>query len=168
MHALRALVPVFAVAMTLTPADNPPAASADDPRAAQFDFWLGDWDVSSDGKPAATNTITREYDGAVIVERFVGTAETNLDGMSVSVFNRNTGKWHQTWVDDKGGYLDFVGEFKDGKMILTRRTTLQGKDVVQRMVWFNIAPDSFDWTWERSDDDGATWTTVWPLRYQRR
>ena len=168
MNAARTIVPLFAIAMTFTAGNIPPAAADDDPRAAQFDFWVGSWDLTSGGKPAGTNTITREYDGAVIMERFVGSAETALNGMSVSVFDKNTGKWRQTWVDNQGGYLDFVGEFADGKMILSRRTTLQGKDVVQRMVWFNITPDSFDWSWERSEDDGTTWKTVWPIHYTRK
>lgn len=167
MNAMLVVVPLFATLMTLTAGNLPPAA-ADDPRAGQFDFWLGSWDITSAGQPAGTNTITREYDGAVIMERFVGSAETGLNGMSVSVFNRNTGRWQQTWVDNKGAYLDFTGEFSDGKMILSRRTTLQDKDVVQRMVWFNITPDSFDWNWDRSEDDGKTWKTVWPLHYTRK
>src|SRR5579859_2093331 len=44
----------------------------------------------------------------------------HLRGMSVSTFVTRAGKWKQIWVDNKGGYLDFVGECKDGKMILSR------------------------------------------------
>ncbi len=136
--------------------------------ASHFDFWLGEWNLTSNGKPAGTNTITREYDGAVVMERFVGSGDTRLEGMSVSVFDPRTGNWRQTWVDNQGGYLDFVGGFSDGKMILSRRTTIEGKEVHQRMVWFNITPASFDWNWERSDDGGATWQTLWPLHYERK
>jgi hypothetical protein len=159
------LVVAAAVAMTSGSISSTPAGEAS--AAAQFDFWLGSWELTSGGKPAGTNTITREYDGAVIMERFAGTGENALRGMSVSVFNKNTGRWNQTWVDNQGGYLDFEGGFDDGKMILSRRATIQGKDVVQRMVWFNITADSFDWNWERSDDDGATWNTLWPIHYER-
>lgn len=101
------------------------------------------------------------------MERFRGTGDGALEGMSVSVFSAATGKWHQTWVDNKGGYLDFTGGYADGRMILSRRATIEGKDVLQRMVWFNITPDSFDWNWERSEDQGATWQTLWPIHYQR-
>ena len=168
MNALRATVLLLISVMTISTGNIPPAAADEDPRAAQFDFWVGSWALTSGGKQTGTNTITKEYDGAVIMERFVGTAATALQGMSVSVFDKNTGQWRQTWVDNQGAYLDFVGGFADEKMILSRRTTLQGTDVVQRMVWFNITPDSFDWNWERSDDDGATWTTVWPIHYVRQ
>jgi hypothetical protein len=76
--------------------------------------------------------------------------------------------WHQTWVDNQGAYLDFTGEFGDGKMILSRHATVKGQEILQRMVWSNITPDSFDWSWERSDDDGTTWKVLWPLQYVRK
>ncbi len=168
MDILRALMLVLAIAATLN-VGNSSSASAETPSpATRFDFWIGNWELSSAGKAAGTNTITREYDGAVIMERFVGTGDSQLEGMSVSVFNKNTGKWHQTWVDNQGSYLDFTGGFADGRMILSRKATIQGKEALQRMVWFNITPDSFDWHWERSDDDGATWNVLWPLHYERK
>jgi hypothetical protein len=141
-------------------------AATPDPRAAQFDFWIGNWELTSNDQDAGTNTITREFDGAVIMERFRGTA--GLNGMSVSVFNQNTGKWHQTWVDNQGGYLDFTGGFADGKMILSRRASKDGTEFMQRMVWSNITDKSFDWSWERSDDKGETWKVLWPLHYVRK
>lgn len=159
--AMLAFAAVMAFASTPSPAEETP-------QAARFDFWLGNWDLTSNGQPAGTNTITREYGGSVIMERFVGTGAARLEGLSVSVFNPNTGKWQQTWVDNQGGYLDFTGEFSGDRMVLSRRATIQGKEVLQRMVWCNIEPDSFDWNWERSDDNGATWQTVWPIHYVRR
>ena len=91
-----------------------------------------------------------------------------LRGMSVSIYDVRSGAWKQTWVDNQGGYLDFTGEFKDGQMILSRQAkTPDGKPVQQRMVWKNIFPAAFDWSWERSLDGGQTWQVLWPLHYQR-
>ena len=47
----------------------------------------------------------------------------HLRGRSASIFDVSAGKWKQTWVDNEGGYLDFVGEFKDGQMVLEREAT---------------------------------------------
>ncbi len=58
--------------------------------------------------------------------------------MSVSVFSKEDSRWHQTWVDSSGSYLDFVGGFADGKMILVRNGIVEGKPVKQRMVWYDI------------------------------
>jgi len=88
--------------------------------------------------------------------------------MSVSTLNARTGKWQQTWVDNQGSYLDFIGEFKDSRMVLQRRATINGKEVLQRMVWYDIIKDRLQWNWERSEDDGKTWTVVWSIKYLRR
>jgi hypothetical protein len=36
------------------------------------------------------------------------------------------------------------------------------------MVWQDISRDSLNWFWERSDNDGKTWTTVWKVHYRRK
>jgi hypothetical protein len=75
----------------------------------------------------------------------------------------------QTWVDNSGSYLDLIGEFKDGQMILVREADDgSGRKLLQRMVWKNIRPDSLDWSWERSEDEGKTWRVLWLIHYQRR
>ena len=70
-----------------------------------------------------SNSIKHALDGCVIEENFVGGPETPLQGRSFSMFDAPSGKWKQTWVDNQGAYLDFVGEFKDGQMVLAREAT---------------------------------------------
>ena len=150
---------------------NPCAA----PEQKQFDFWVGEWDVSWPGSQPgetlhATNSIHRILDNCVVEENFQAEAPPPpLHGKSLSLFDTRSGKWKQTWVDNQGGYLDFIGEFRDGQMILARKfTDPKGLEIHQRMVWKNISPQAFDWSWERSEDSGKTWKVVWPLRYQRK
>lgn len=148
------------------------------PAKHQFDFWLGEWDLTwpgeQSGLPAGqigrgTNSIKAILDSAVIQENFVALAPNSLRGMSVSVYNQRLDKWQQTWVDNQSSYLDFVGEFKDGKMILARQaTTRNGKEIIQRMVWHNIAKDRLDWNWEASEDGGKTWKVNWQIHYTRK
>ncbi len=140
----------------------------------QLDFWVGDWDLTwpgQNGQPEqhGRNRVERELGDCVIHEHFSDEATPPFQGTSVSVFNTRNGKWQQTWVDNQGEYLDFVGEFKDGQMVLSREAVgKDGKKFHQRMVFKNIKPDSLDWSWERSDDGGATWKVMWPIHYQRR
>jgi hypothetical protein len=92
-----------------------------------------------------------------------------LRGKSVSTFDGRSGKWKQTWVDNQGGYLDFVGQFENGQMILSRiGAKPDGTKILQRMVWKNISHDEFDWSWESSSDGGKTWKVVWPIHYKRK
>ncbi len=155
-------------------AQDPPQSPCAAPEYRQFDFWVGEWELSwpasgtSEGKSGqGTNRIERALGDCVILEHFTGAPGMELRGMSVSTFNRRTGKWQQTWVDNSGGYLDFAGGFKDGQMILVREAVAQDRKFLQRMVWKNIQPDSLDWSWERSDDGGRTWKVLWPIHYRR-
>jgi hypothetical protein len=136
--------------------------------ARQFDFWIGEWDAAWGNNERGTNVVRAVLDDAVILENFDGRPGMELLGMSVSVYNAALGKWQQTWVDNQGGYLDFVGEFADNRMVLQRSATRQGQTFLQRMIWYNIEHEQFDWNWERSDDDGRTWQVLWQIHYTRR
>ncbi|HJS83155.1 MAG TPA: hypothetical protein VJ742_10020 [Nitrososphaera sp.] len=165
------LLGVLLVAWISSPAQqNPVPASSPCQRAEsrQFDFWIGDWDLAWDKDGKGRNVIQSSLDGCAIIENFDGTPAMKLRGMSVSTFSRQLGKWQQTWVDNQSGYLDFIGEFKDGRMVLQRKATVDGKEIMQRMVWYNITKDKLDWNWERSDDEGKTWKVLWKIMYSRK
>ena len=119
--------------------------SCEQAEARQFDFWLGEWDLSWADGGKGSNHITRILDGCVIQEEFDGTPSMPLKGFSVSTFDTTSGDWKQTWVDNSGGYLDFVGGFADGKMTLSRGASIKGKQIRQRMVFYNIAENALDW-----------------------
>ncbi len=148
-----------------------------DPCAAveqkQLSFWVGEWDLTWPGTKSGeidhgTNSIKRILDGCVVQENFSAQAAGHLRGTSFSTFDANAGKWKQTWVDNEGGYLDFVGEFKDSQMILQREAVQQGKKFLQRMVFKNITANELDWSWEYSHDGGKTWQVQWPIHYKRK
>jgi len=149
---------------------NPCAA----PEQKQLEFWVGDWDLTWPGPKQGevqhgTNSIHRLLDQCVVQEDFSGDPSAPLHGMSVSIFDTRAGKWKQTWVDNQGSYLDFVGEFKNGQMVLAREGVRpDGTKIVQRMVFKNIQANEFDWSWESSTDGGKTWQVQWPIHYKRK
>ncbi len=147
-------------------AQQPPPCSA--PEASQFDFWVGMWNATWDDTGKGTNHITKELDGCVIHEHFATLDSVPFVGRSYSVYNINTQQWHQTWVDNSGGYLDFTGGMVGDKMILSRTAHPKGKEpFMQRMVFSNIKSDSFDWDWQKSTDGGDTWVDLWHIHYTR-
>ena len=174
---LGALVVWFSLSAALAqqqgstaPPPNPCAA----PEQKQLDFWVGEWDLTWPGAKQGEvthgrNSVKRVLDSCVVEESFSGGGSMPLSGMSVSLFDVRAGKWKQTWVDNQGGYLDFVGEFKDGQMILSREAVRpDGTKVLQRMVWKNIQANQLDWSWEASKDGGKTWSVQWPIHYKRK
>ncbi len=130
----------------------------------QFDFWLGEWEVTWGEDGTGTNRVTRILDGRIIQENFSG---GDLRGLSLSAYDPERKLWCQTWVDNNGTYLDFTGKFEDEKMILSREAVVKGEACKQRMVWYNIDTNLLDWNWERSDDDGVTWRVLWQIKYKR-
>jgi hypothetical protein len=169
---LYAFALLFCTASLFAQPNQAPPCSA--PEFHQFDFWVGDWDLTWPNPKGGAelhgeNHITREYNNCVIHEHFSDHAAPSFKGMSVSTFVPQAKKWKQTWVDNQGAYLDFTGEFKDGQMILSRSgKNPKGQDVTQRMVFKSIQPDSFDWSWEVSQDGGKTWKVQWPIHYTRK
>ncbi len=137
-------------------------------KAHEFDFWLGEWDLTWGDDGIGSNHISKILDGLVIQEEFDGTPSMPLKGISLSTYNANLGKWQQTWVDNSGSYLDLIGEFKNGEMILSRDAVIQDKAIKQRMVFYNISKDELYWNWERSDDNGENWQVMWKIHYKRK
>jgi len=137
------------------------------PEANQFDFWVGEWEATWEGGKG-TNTITKILGGCVIHEEFKAEGESPLLGISNSLYVNRVKKWKQTWVDNQGSYLDFIGKWEGDKMILSRSVKNDGVSISQRMVWFNISETEFDWNWESSNDNGNTWKVNWKIKYKRK
>lgn len=131
----------------------------------QFDFWLGEWDVTWGNNEKGTNRVERILEGKIIQENF---SAPDFIGLSVSSYDPERQLWCQTWVDSNGTYLDFTGRFENGQMILSREAIVRGQACKQRMVWYDIEADQLNWNWERSDDGGQTWWVLWQIHYRRR
>jgi hypothetical protein len=145
----------------------PPAAGRNG--TADFDFWLGSWrgtwqEAGRTGE--ATNVVTKELGGNVIVENFTAKAPDTLRGLSVSVFDPREGCWKQTWVDDTGSYLDFRGGLIGEEMHLSRELVHDGEEWLQRMIFRDIEQQRFDWLWQRSRGN-RSWETLWEISYER-
>jgi hypothetical protein len=168
---------VLSLLLVAALASPPPPPCEAVPESGQLDFWLGAWDLTWPGGQGGTpegalgrgtNTITKELGGCVVHERFA--SETGFEGESVSVYHPGSDTWRQTWVDNQGGYLLFTGGLRDGAVELRTApfTNPQGERQISRMTWRNVTADALDWHWQRSTDDGATWTDLWVIRYTRR
>jgi len=138
------------------------------PPERQFDFWLGEWEVSWGEGQRGTNRIDKILDDKVIRERFDGNPAMPFRGMSLSAYDAQGEQWRQTWVDTEGNYWAFTGGFKDGRMTLSTEVEADGKPVQLRMVFFNIAADELDWHWERSEDGGRSWEPNRSCRFVNR
>ena len=166
---------VFVLGCLLLPqrlASQSTAPDKNSPEFHQFDFWVGEWEASwlntAKATVKGTNSIKKTLDDAVIYESF-SDPTNKFYGQSWSVYNPQRKLWQQTWVDNQGGYLDFTGGMNGGRMILSRSFVgPKGKTVHQRMVFYDILKNSFNWSWESSTDEGKSWKQQWLIQYKRK
>lgn len=158
-----------APAQSEAPAPRPPPG-CDAAEYRQFDFWLGEWEVSTpDGQVAGHNTITRVAGGCALHENWVG--RRGFSGQSLNGWNRRTRQWQQTWIDSSGGRLDLAGGADGGGMLLEGRTPHaqeSGRVVLHRIRWSPLPDGRVRQHWETSADDGRNWSTAFDGSYRRR
>ena len=103
-----------------TAQEEPPAPQPGPCVAApytDFDFWVGDWDVrDAEGTLQGHNTITREENGCLIVERW--TSAGGNTGQSYNYYDPGMEAWRQIWVS-QGITIDYKGGLEpSGVMVL--------------------------------------------------
>jgi hypothetical protein len=136
--------------------------------ARQFDFWVGNWNVTVAGKQAGTNEVTLEENGCVLHEHWTS-SRGGSTGQSFNFFDRTISRWHQFWVDNGGNYLHLTGAYADGKLVLTGEAPgADGKPADQRLTFFQNADGSVRQLWETSADHGTTWQVAFDGLYRKR
>ena len=134
---------------------------------ADLDFWLGRLEGTWEGG-SAVNVVTRELDDRVVVERFEARQPERFTGTSLSVPDRLTGEWRQTWVDSTGSYWAFVGGPQpDGTFMFATPEPVDADHLYKRMVFSEISESGLSWRWEASSD-GIEWQQRWAIAYRRR
>lgn len=137
------------------------------PESRQFDFWLGEWNVTTpDGKPAGSSKIETIANGAGLLENWTGAK--GYTGKSLNAYNPGRKQWQQFWVGSGGGVLELAGALTDGSMVLTGEHLVGGKDTREKITWTPNADGSVRQHWEQSTDRGKTWTTVFDGIYRRK
>ena len=140
-----------------TAADKPKPCTSASHRA--FDFWLGEWEVTSPPRPkwVASSTITLSNDGCSIHESYA--TPGGYAGKSVNFFDATKSLWHQTWIDNQGVALYLEGNLSEGTMVLS--------DAGNRVSWSLLPDKRVRQHWESTADGGKTWTTAFDGYYRR-
>ncbi len=136
-------------------------------KSREFDFWLGEWEVKNvQGQPAGKSKIEAILGDCIIFENWTSALPNIYSGKSFNLYNPTMQKWMQTWVDDKGGVIEFLnGEYKDGKMVFVTRPDTSNQ--ITRLTFHNMGPDLVRQHFEITKDDGKTWSTTIDLSYHR-
>ncbi len=133
----------------------------------QFDFWVGDWTVTTpDGKPAGTSRIESVLGGCALLEHWSGA--TGAAGKSLTLWVAADRQWNQTWVDGAGNRIVFTGSFDGTRMVLTTAgVTADGKATSSELSWTPQSDGAVRQVWRQTSDGGATWATTFDGLYRR-
>jgi hypothetical protein len=166
---LALMLPLAASAQESDAVSPAPEAPCSSPAYHQFDFWIGNWDVTAGGQPAGTNTINPIHGGCALQENWQGAGEGGISGTSFNIYDRATGNWHQTWVDSSGTLLLLDGGLVDGVMVLSgQRPAREAGGMVQHRISWTPNPDgSVRQLWEASQDNGDSWAVLFDGLYTR-
>lgn len=108
----------------------------DDARHRQFDFWLGDWNVTAaNGTTGAASQIRSGLDGCLVAESWTGA--NGVRGRSINAYDRDLGQWHQTWVSAQPvGNLRMAGGLVADTMLLRgERVAVSGLRLFDEYRW---------------------------------
>ena len=138
----------------------------------QFDFWLGEWEVTGPkGGIVGHSRIESILGGCTIAEHWSSaTGQGANDGKSYNLYNADLKRWEQFWVDASGARLMLSGGLVGGSMVLEGRQDLPAADGVhqrERITWTPNADGTVRQLWETSSDSGASWSVSWDGLYTR-
>lgn len=170
MRTLLALTGCLPLLVFGQQSDGPHAAPpppCSDSAYRQFDFWIGHWTVTADGRTVGTNSIRAVHQGCALEENWRGAS--GVSGSSFNIYDQATDRWHQTWVDSQGTLLQLDGGLVDGAMVMSGDRPAPGGNgtASHRITWTPGADGSLRQMWEVSEDRGQTWSIVFDGHYTR-
>lgn len=145
------------------------------PEATQFDFLIGQWDLTVTPKVSGlaarihgapklvgTWTATRAFDGwGVQDELRILDRSGNPSSLTSTMrfYDQAAGHWTQSSLDVyRGRFSTATASFSNGAMtVLSRGTDAEGRPVLVRSRFQAITPTGFRVQQDRSLDDGRTW-----------
>ncbi|NNF17726.1 MAG: hypothetical protein HKN70_13360 [Gammaproteobacteria bacterium] len=137
-----------------------------DSKYHEFDFWIGDWQVSTpNGQPAGTNKISAIEQDCLLLERW--TSASGTTGTSINFYDLSKGRWVQQWVSS-GSQIHIEGGLKDGSMVMEgfivyMRNNNQAKF---RAIWTPLEDGRVRQFFEQADAEG-NWTPWFEGFYTR-
>jgi hypothetical protein len=160
----------FVLALTLAcstaVAEEPKKMPCSAAEYRQFDFWIGEWEVTAGGKVAGHNSITKIHGDCALREEWRGAG--GGAGTSLNVYDRATKQWHQTWVDKSGLVLHLNGGLNaDGAMVLEgTRLDREGKTLLERITWSRREDGAVRQLWDTKKD--GKWEVAFDGTYTKK
>jgi len=137
----------------------------------QFDFWLGEWSVTTTqgAVPAGDSRIELILEDCVVQENWKS-QNSPYSGKSYNIYNQALKRWEQYWVDNTGGNIFFYGGLKDGVLDYWTDEIPQpsGPALKRHLQFIPMGPDRVRQFSRGSTDGGKTWNVEYDFTYTRK
>jgi hypothetical protein len=169
---LKIIVLVAGTAGCFSLTEHPVMAADDKANAGaecrQFDFWLGDWSIANpSGSSEATSRVYLALDQYLVVESWDD--GKGHKGENLFAYSSDDKSWHGMFADNQGRVHVFTGKVTPGLAEFYGPSRgPNGEAVLNRIRVTRIAADQVEQSWEKSGDNGASWTAVFKGEYSRR
>ncbi len=162
--------PIFVQAQDAAPPPPVPIAfpCEQDEQFAEFDFWLGTWDVHTAGDVfAGHNEISREQRSCVLIENW--SSASGGSGTSINYVDKISGEWVQIWNDASGSQINIRGGITEEGMLLTGTIhyVATGQTLPFRGLWTPLEDGRVRQYFEQSNDGGESWASWFEGFYSR-
>jgi hypothetical protein len=151
-------------------AQQGPPPGCTTPEFRQFDYWVGDWNVtdSAGGISYGTNNVTLEEATCVIHEHWAGSRGGT--GQSFNYYDPRTRVWQQDWVaSNAGSSLHLVGKLEGNTMVLEADIPGPNATTIHHKAMWIPQPDGrVRQYWRQTTDGGKTWTIVFDGFYKKK
>jgi hypothetical protein len=151
-----------------------------DPQAPQaqhdFDFEGGTWKVQLKRlqQPLSGSDTWIDYEGTSVVKQLwngranigeleIGNANTHIEGLTLRLYNPQTHQWRLYWANSKDGLLSVptIGQWENGRGEFIAQEDFQGRSILDRFTFSDVAAASFKTEQSFSADAGKTWEPNW-------
>ena len=147
-----------------------PIPCANAPERHRFDFWIGEWDVTTsakkDGSKGGNSVIQSVSGGCALLENWTSTK--GGQGKSLNAYNPLVHEWQQYWIGQDGNVTEFRTSRFDGTSLSFLTDNGPGPNLIGRLTFSPVESDLVRQHYESSGDSGKTWTTVYDLYYHRK
>ncbi|HEY6156798.1 MAG TPA: hypothetical protein VIV88_05055 [Gemmatimonadales bacterium] len=147
-----------------------------DAHHADFDYLLGDWEFTAMNRQYGTMrgfwSAVRLDEGQILDEyRVVGdSGQTYYATKTLRAYNAALDRWDLVSTEQGSGLQNVgTGQRVGPEMRIEQKFgVMSPQPSLWRIRYYDIRPDRFSWSADRSTDDGRTWTTTFQTIETRR
>jgi hypothetical protein len=124
-----------------------------DPRMHQLDFWIGEWEVRSSGRPAGISSIGAVLGGCAIIKKL--SSDKPDTSLTVFFYDPMTKKWHENGATSTGKTWEASGELREGAMHFSgmgHRCTVSPLTPMELQEKIEVPVDDEGVSWKALDD----------------